>query len=101
MKVKNCQDAYLQHLLASVERKRRFSIENAYKTDLYTNDELLEFMNWFDELIRLVKDTPPNGYVRAVNIIENKDGRILSIRYDLFDKQEIIKDVELIIIHDS
>lgn len=101
MKVKNCQDAYLQHLLASIERRRRFSIENAHKTDLYTSDELLDFMSWFDELIRLVIESPPNHYVRAVNIIESKEGRIVSIQYDLFQENEKLEDAELNLIHDQ
>lgn len=95
MNHQNCLDDYLQHVLASIERKRRFSIENAHKTDLYTKEELLEFMNWFEELSRLVKETPPNGYVRTVNIIESKEGQILSIYYDLLQENETLEDVEL------
>lgn len=100
MKCNNNLDAYMQHLLASIDKKRRFSIENAYKTDLYTNDDLLEFMSWFDELSRLIKETPPNGYVRVVNIIDNKEGRVISIQYDMFQENEKLRDTELNLIYD-
>ncbi len=96
----NNQNIYTQHLLASIERKRRFSIENAHKTDLYTSDDLLEFMGWFDELIRLVIETPPNGYVCVVNIIESKEGRILSIQYDFFQENVPLEEPELNIVYD-
>ena len=94
----NNQNIYTQHLLTSIERKRRFGIENAHKTDLYTSDELLDFMDWFNELIRLVLKTQPNYYVRVVNIIEGKDGNILSIQYDLFPENVPVKETELNIV---
>lgn len=92
------QNVYTQHLLTSIERKRRFSIENAHKTDLYTSDELHDFMDWFNELIKLVMKTPPNYYVRILNIIEGKDGNILSIQYDLFPENAPVEETELNIV---
>ena len=94
------RNVYTQHLFASIERKRRFSIENAHKTDLYTSDELLKFMDWFDELIRFVKETPPNNYVRTVNIIESKEGHIIAIQYEFFEENDIFKETELNLIYD-
>ena len=91
----NNPNDYMQHLLTSIENKRRFGIENAHKTDLYTSDELLDFMNWFNELIKLVIKTPPSYYVRVVNIIEGKDGNILSIHYDLFPENAHPEESEL------
>ena len=94
----NNQNIYTQHLLTSIERKRRFGIENAHKTDLYTSDELLDFMDWFNELIKLVMKTPPSYYVRVMNIIEGKDGTILSIQYDLFPENAPVEETELNIV---
>ena len=48
-----------------------------------------------NELTRLVLKTPPSYYVRVVNIIEGKDGNILSIQYDLFPENVPVKETEL------
>ena len=90
---------YLCHVLKSLLAKRRFSIENAPKTNLYSAEELLTFIKWFDEIIVLILESPPNGYVRVVNVIEHKEGHVISIQYDLFQEDEKLRDTELNLIH--
>ena len=51
-----------------------------------------------NELIKLVMKTPPNYYVRILNIIEGKDGNILSIQYDLFPENAPVEETELNIV---
>lgn len=85
---------YLEHILACIEMKRQSGIENANKTDLYSNDELTEHMKWYADLTAFVMRSPPNGYVRALLIQEDDQGQIKSIRYDLFDKDDGVLDTE-------
>lgn len=92
---------FLEHALASIEKKRRISIENADKTDLFSNNELVEFMSWFDNLINLVKQSPPKGYVRTILIKENEHGQITSVRYELFELNEAISDTELSMLYEN
>lgn len=95
MKSTNARDAYLRHLLASIKKKRQFSIENAHKTDLYSTEELLEFMKWFDELCRIVRISPPNGYVSNVLVTEDKAGNVVSVGYQFFNENEELVDSEI------
>ena len=89
------QNDYLQHLLASIEKKCVFGINNAHKTDLYTDKELLSILSWFHELIRLARESPPDGYVRVVNMIASKDGRLVSVQYELHKGNEKTEEIEL------
>lgn len=98
LKSSNGNDAYLKHLLESILRKRQFSIQNAHKTDLYSTDELHDFMTWFEDLISLVQRTPPTGYVRTLIITEGEQGQVLSIYYKLFDSNDKLSDTEFIVI---
>ena len=90
---------FLEHVISSIEKKRRFSIENASKTNLYSNEEFIELMTWFDCLIERIKQSPPNGYVRTVQVHENEHGQITSIQYELFEKSEMLADSELQLFH--
>lgn len=99
MNLANAREAYLCHLLASIKKKRQFSIENAYKTDLYSKEELLEFMKWFDQLYSILQASPPNGYVRNVLVTENKAGNVISAEYRLFNENETLADSEIEIVY--
>lgn len=95
----NNRSIYLEHTIASIEKKQRFSIENADKTNLYSNDEFVEFMVWFDDLSRLVQENPPGGYVRKIMVTENKSGNIMTIEYELFNENERLCDSEIVIVY--
>lgn len=79
---------YLEHLIDSIEKQRRFSIENAHKTNLYSNNEFVIYMAWFEDLLNIVKKNPPKGYVRTLLIHQTQHGQIDSVDYELFKKGE-------------
>ncbi len=86
-------EIYLENVIVSIKRQRRFNVENAHKTDLYTSDELMRHIVWFEEVLRLVKKNPPKGYVRTLLIRENEHGRIVSVDFELLEKDEEPMDV--------
>ena len=90
---------FLEHVISSIEKKRRFSIENASKTNLYSNEEFVELMIWFDSIIEHIKLSPPNDYVRTVQVYENEHSQIKSVQYELFEKGEMLSDSELQLFH--
>ena len=92
-------NVYLDQVTRSIEKKRRFSIENANKTDLYSDDEFASLMTWFDELIRLAKESPPKDYVRTILMYENDDGQITAIQYEYFNTSERLTDIDFKILY--
>ncbi len=93
------KSSYIDHAIKSIENKRRFSIENIHKTNLYSNKEFMEFMVWFDDIIDLIKNIPPKGYVRVISIRKDDNGKVTSIKYEYFKTNEIILDSELKILY--
>lgn len=83
---------YLEHLINSIEKKRKVSIKEFHKTDLNRN-EIIESVNcWYENIVKEVKNTPPTYYVRTIEIAEDSKGKIKSISYIYFEKDEELFD---------
>ncbi len=72
----------LERLLAAIEGKRRLSLAELGKTDLYggtaTTDDVTA---WYDRLSALARETPPKERVATLRIIEDERGNISGVEY--------------------
>ena len=76
----------LDRLLAAIEAKRRLSLSELGKTDLY-GGTAADVTAWYDRLASLAKETPPTEGVAALRIIENERGDISGLEYTYRDKK--------------
>ena len=76
----------LDRLLAAIEAKRRLSLSELGKTDLY-GGTVADVTAWYDRLAALAKETPPTEGVAALRIIENERGDISGLEYTYRDKK--------------
>ena len=76
----------LDRLLAAIEAKRRLSLSELGKTDLY-GGTAADVTAWYDRLAALAKETPPAERVAALRIIENERGDISGVEYTYRDKK--------------
>ena len=76
----------LDRLLAAIEAKRRLSLSELGKTDLY-GGTAADVTAWYDRLSALARETPPIEGVAALRIIENERGDISGLEYTYRDKK--------------
>ena len=92
---------YLEHLLASIEKKRLLSIQEYHKTDLYEDTDIDGVSAWYAEIVSAVRQNPPTFYVRCLTIVEDVMEKIRRVDYDYFDSDESpICDASFLIITD-
>jgi hypothetical protein len=77
----------LDRLLAAIEAKRRLSLSELGKTDLYGGTAADDVTAWYDRLSALARETPPTEGVAALRIIENERGDISGLEYTYRDKK--------------
>lgn len=78
----------LDRLLTAIEAKRRLSLSELGKTDLYGGTATAaDVTAWYDRLASLAKETPPIEGVAALRIIENERGDISGVEYTYRDKK--------------
>ena len=98
----NQSQHYLEHLLASIEKKRLLSIQEYHKTDLYEDTDIDGVSAWYSEIVSAVRQNPPTFYVRCLQIIENEKGMIKMVEYDYFDCGECsLGDTTFVIITEA
>ena len=74
---------HLDRLLAAIEKKRRLSLRELGKTDLYGGAVGVEDVTeWYDALIQAVKRAPPTERVGVLRILEDGGGLISSVAYE-------------------
>ena len=72
----------LDRLLAAIEAKRRLSLAELGKTDLYGGAATAEDVTaWYDRLAFLAKETPPAERVATLRILEDERGNISGVEY--------------------
>ena len=72
----------LDRLLAAIESKRRLSLAELGKTDLYGGTATAEDVTtWYDRLASLAKETPPAERVATLRILEDEGGNISGVEY--------------------
>ena len=92
---------YLEHLLASIEKKRLLSIQEYHKTDLYEDTDIDGVSAWYSEIVSAVRQNPPTFYVRCLTIVEDVMEKIRRVDYDYCDSDESpICDASFLIITD-
>ena len=84
----NQSQHYLEHLLASIEKKRLLSIQEYHKTDLYEDTDIDGVSAWYSEIVSAVRQNPPTFYVRCLTIVEDVTGKIRRVDYEYFDSDE-------------
>lgn len=72
----------LDRLLTAIEAKRRLSLAELGKTDLYGGTATIDDVTaWYDRLTALAKETPPTERVATLRILENERGDISGVEY--------------------
>ena len=72
----------LDRLLTAIEAKRRLSLSELGKTDLYGGTATIDDVTaWYDRLTALAKETPPTERVATLRIIEDDRGNISGVEY--------------------
>ena len=72
----------LDRLLTAIEAKRRLSLSELGKTDLYGGTATTEDVTaWYDRLAALAKETPPAERVATLRILEDERGDISGVEY--------------------
>ena len=72
----------LDRLLTAIEAKRRLSLAELGKTDLYGGTATAEDVTaWYDRLASLAKETPPAERVATLRILEDERGDISGVEY--------------------
>ena len=72
----------LDRLLTAIEAKRRLSLAELGKTDLYGGTATAEDVTtWYDRLADLAKETPPAERVATLRILEDEGGNISGVEY--------------------
>ena len=73
---------YFDCLLEGVERKRKVSVQEFYKTDLNRSTDLESVNKWYLHLTQILERNPPKKFVRGLKIYEDEHGNIKSVEYD-------------------
>ena len=72
----------LDRLLTAIEAKRRLSLAELGKTDLYGGAATINDVTaWYDRLASLAKETPPTERVATLRILEDERGDISGVEY--------------------
>ena len=72
----------LDRLLTAIESKRRLSLAELGKTDLYGGTATAEDVTtWYDRLAALAKETPPTERVATLRILEDERGNVSGVEY--------------------
>ena len=72
----------LDRLLAAIEAKRRLSLSELGKTDLYGGTATAaDVTSWYDCLSALARETPPTERVATLRIIEDDRGNVSGVEY--------------------
>ena len=72
----------LDRLLTAIEAKRRLSLSELGKTDLYGGAATTEDVTaWYDRLASLAKETPPAERVATLRILEDERGNVSGVEY--------------------
>ena len=88
---------YYTHVINSIEKKRFISIKEFYKTDLNSDVPIERVNEWYDIIVLNVKKTPPEYFVKCLEIIEDENGIIVNVNYVYFWQDEEIYDTEFIV----
>lgn len=78
----------LAHLLKSIEKKRQLSLKEFVKTDLNRGEPLEDTDRWYEQIAAAAKKLPPTGFVRCLEIDEDENGQVKSIRYRYSDEAD-------------
>ena len=81
------KELYLLHLLNSMSFHKRNTLAQKGISDIdpACYESSVEF--WFEQLYNLVKNNPPEYYVKAINVYEQKQN-IDRIEYDYFSTHD-------------
>jgi hypothetical protein len=72
----------LDFLLAAIESKRRLSLAELGKTDLYGGAATVDDVTaWYDRLSTLARENPPQERVATLRIMEDERGNISGVEY--------------------
>lgn len=80
----NQNNSYLIHLLSSISYHRRNTLDQKGKSDIETPEYDDSVNLWFEALVDLISETPPEYYVAAINVYESNQ-HIEKIEYDYFE----------------
>lgn len=94
-------DSYMTWLLDQIDLKKNNSFGSAFKTDLYSEGDMLTFCNWIDDIKNKIKEYPPCGYASQVILIQDDKGSLLSVRYTYSSPEDVPQFVEIIIDYDA
>ena len=76
----------LERLLNDVEEKRKLSIKEFSRSDLY-NTNVDDVNMWYFQLKTIIIQNPPSGYCKSINIIE-KNNSVIGIEYEYVDEND-------------
>ncbi len=93
----NSSKQYCQHLLDSVEKKRKLSLKEFGKADLNKHETIENVNQWYNCIAQEIKKKPPTNYVSHLEIQIDENGSIGSIKYNYFSEDAVILDTFFVI----
>lgn len=79
---------YTQKLIGQIEDKRKLSITEFTKSDLYSDISLDDLNAWYSQLQDRINKKPPKQNVQQLTVYENEKGRIMKIEYRYYESEQ-------------
>lgn len=88
---------YLTHLINRIESKRQLSINEMNKSCLTAN-QLGEINAWYQNIIKCIKRSPPDNYVKYLTLYQDPEGNFYKVEYNYVNNDFPSDKIELVIL---
>lgn len=88
---------YIEHLNTCINESQKVAER---ESSLYPNVsvELENIKIWYSHIYEWIKNHPPKYYVKYLEVAENFDSKITSIRYIYYEKNSLISEASIKVI---
>ncbi len=86
------KEDYVQRLIDSIDRRKKESLENIRKTDIYSPADILDGICFFEKLKEKCFAQKPDYYVKNVLLFSDDAGRVEKVEYEYFTNDDNITD---------
>jgi len=83
---------YLKHLLDCINERKKESFNNIAKTDIYSQKDVEEGINFFNKLVECCLKLKPDYYVKNIILIMDLDNTIKNVEYEYFTSKDKISE---------
>ncbi len=86
---------YVNHLMKCINNSRDIAMKELPQIGSQGHDSKEEIEKWYDTIYEWISKNPPSFYVKYIEIVENYNSEITSIKYICFETEDEISEASI------